>query len=526
MFPIAATLERLTADLTRDLSLFIPELILCGTIPFLLLLRLLFSTKTIPLAPVALAAVGTALVFALRTDLPTHGGTVTFGGMLLIDRFGLSVRVALLAYLLLAIPLGVLTKIPDREDAADFFTLMIGATIGLMLMTSARHLLMVFIAVEMASVPSYALAGFLKGRRPSSEAALKYVVFGAAASGTMLYGISLVAGTFGTGDMEEIAGQISYSRTQISLSAFAGVLLIFGGILFKLSAVPFHFWCPDVFTGAAAEVGAFLSVASKAASLALAARLIYYLGGTGVSHTNALAVLWAIIAGVTMTWGNLAAFGQTNVKRMLAYSTIAHAGLMMMTLTVFDYRAVPPLVYYIASYLCMNLGAFAVVAFVRNQTGSEELDTFDGLAKRSPVLALSMTVFMLSLLGLPPLAGFAAKFQVFAHLFENAHRYQHGEIGVFSWLYTGLLALAAINTALSAGYYLGVVRRMFLDTGEEAKAPLSVPFGGRVILSVLVGGVIALGGWWNPLTEQGIMAAKSFQHKSAKQKRLEMSQEQ
>lgn len=521
MFPGAATLDQLTAGLSRDAALFLPELVLCGCIPLLLLLRIAGPAKAFPLGLVALAAVAVAFVFCLRTPAPATGGLEVFGGMLVIDHFGVSVRLALLAYLGLAILLGMVTKIPDREDAADFLTLLLGGVTGLMLMTSAVHLLMVFIAVEMASLPSYAMAGFLKGKRTAGEGALKYVVYGAAASGTMLYGISLVAGATGTGSLPQIAHGLSYSETAAPLAAYAGVVLIFGGVLFKLSAVPMHFWCPDVFTGAAAEVGAFLSVASKAASLALAARLLFYLGGTGAVHTNAVSAAWALVAAVTMTWGNLGAFGQTNVKRLLAYSTIAHAGLMMMTLTVFDYRAVSPLVFYIASYLCMNMGAFAVVALVRNATGSEDVTAYDGLARRAPLLAGGMTIFLLSLLGLPPLAGFAAKFQVFAHLLDNARLSEGADVPLFSWIYGGLVLVAALNTALSAGYYVGLVRRMYLDGDAEAKMRLTVPVGGRMIVSLLVGGVVALGVWWNPLTERGRKAAKSFQHKAVREMRQE-----
>ena len=522
MFPGAVTFEQLTADLVRDLGLFVPELVLCGAIPLLLLARLLIPSKSFPLAIPALGLVACAIRFAITTPVASPGGTACFGGMLVIDQFGLFVRVALLGYLGLAILLGTITGIPDRDDAADFFTLLFGATIGLMLMASSRHLLMVFIAMEMASLPSYALAGFHKGKRVSSEAALKYVVFGAAASGTMLYGISLVAGCFGTGSLPAIAEQLTDPVAKVPLSALAGILLILAGMLFKLSAFPMHFWCPDVFTGAAAEVGAFLSVASKAASLSMAARLLYYLGaGQGSAHGNDLALLWGALAAITMTWGNLGAFGQTNIKRMLAYSTIAHAGLMMMTLTLFDDRAVSSLLYYMIAYLFMNLGAFAVVAMVRNATGSEEIAEFDGLVARSPMLGIPMAVFTLSLLGLPPLAGFAAKFQVFARLFENARHFETGDVSVVSWAFLGLLGVAALNTALSAGYYLALVRRMFLDASPQAHQPIVPPLAGRLLVCFLAGAVFALGVIWNPLNERGAIAAKSFQAKSAKQQRQE-----
>jgi NADH-quinone oxidoreductase subunit N len=365
-------------------------------------------------------------------------------------------RIFLLIFLCLVLWLSLATGIPDREDSADYSTLLLGGTLGMMLMVSANHLLMAFIAVEMASLPSYALAGFLKGRRQGSEAALKYVIYGASASGIMLYGISLIAGTIGTGSLPVIAQVIAQSKESFPLPVVVGAVCVLVGLGFKLSAVPFHFWCPDVFEGAAAEVGAFLSVASKGAALALTARFLFSMAsptidGRGELAGNTLSLLWALFAAITATFGNLAALPQTNIKRLLAYSTIAHAGFMMMALVPVGPLAIGPLLYYISAYLLMNLGAFAVVALVRNQTGAEDLQAFRGLIWRSPALAIGMTVFLLSLLGLPPLAGFAAKFQVFAILYDTGRAYGATDV-LFGWVYFGLLAVLALNTAISAGY--------------------------------------------------------------------------
>src|SRR5207302_1359058 len=268
-----------------------------------------------------------------------------FTGLLAYDNFTLFVRLFLLAFTILVIWLTILTGIPDQEDSADFYSLLLGAVVGMSLMASANHLLMVFIGVEMASLPSYALAGFLKGKRQSSEAALKYVVYGGGASGVMLYGISLLAGKFGTAYMPDLAAGITAAFKATSGPdpiLLLGMLLVLVGFAFKVSAVPFHFWCPDVFEGAAAEVAAFLSVACKGAGLALLGRL-----------------------------------------------------------------------------------AFAVVAFLRNQTGSEDLSSYRGLMQRAPVMAVTLGVFLFSLLGIPPLIGFAAKFQIFYALFEAGKLYSH-----------------------------------------------------------------------------------------------------
>jgi NADH-quinone oxidoreductase subunit N len=512
MFPSPSYVSGLSESLQRDLVAFLPELILCGTIVVMLLARLVTSLGRMHLGWFALVMSIIALVSAISA-WPGEGRS-SFSGLLVVDTFGLFFRAFLLAFLIFSIWLSLSTGIPDREDSADYFTLLVGGTLGMMLMASANHLLMLFVAVEMASVPSYALAGFLKGKRPGSEAALKYVVYGASASGVMLYGISLVCGVYGTGSLPAIAHTIADSTEGLSLPAVVGVICVIVGLGFKLAAVPFHFWCPDVFEGAAAEVGAFLSVASKAAALALSARFLIAISATiGGHYTDtmhfAIGIGWGLFAAVTATFGNLAALAQTNVKRLLAYSTIAHAGIMMMALLPVGPRAAGPLVYYVSAYLLMNLGAFAVVAFVRNGTGAEDLDAFRGLAKRSPLLAVGMAFFLLSLLGMPPLAGFAAKFQVFATLWDTGREYGRQD-ELLAWYFFGLLAVAAINTAISAGYYLRVIRAMTLDDPPADAGPIRVPICGQILIAVLTGLVLAVGILWDPLTRTADQAAKSF----------------
>ena len=519
MFPTQAFIDRISTGLQRDLIAFIPELILCGTIVVMLFARLVSSLNRVHLGMFGLAASAIALVTAIRFwpapwspvgSIPLTGGTAGFSGLLVFDSFGLYLRVFLLIFLCLSLWLSLLTGIPDRDDSADYTTLLIGGTLGMMLMVSASHLLTAFIAVEMASVPSYALAGFLKGKRQGSEAALKYVVYGASASGIMLYGISLIAGTCGTGYLPEIAHSLASPKGGFPLQVVVGIVCVVIGLGFKLSAVPFHFWCPDVFEGAAAEIGAFLSVASKAAALALTARFLFTLapGGRGDMASSSLALIWAVFAAVTATFGNFAALAQTNLKRLLAYSTIAHAGLMMMALVPIGPRAVGPLLYYISAYLLMNLGAFAVIALVRNRTGSEDIAAYRGLIRRSPFLAIGMAFFLLSLLGLPPLAGFAAKFQVFAVLYDTGREFGSTD-SPFLWVYFGLLLIAALNTAISAGYYLKIVRTMMLDEPEDS-GELSLSIGGRVLIGLLASLVVAAGILWDPLSRLANRGAHSF----------------
>ncbi len=405
-----------------------------------------------------------------------------FGGMVVYDRLTLFLRLFLLGFTALIIWLSLLTSIPDREDSADFYCLLLGATLGMMLMAAANHLLMIYLTVEMASLPSYALAGFLKGRRLSSEAALKYVVYGGGAAGVMLYGISLLAGKFGTAYLPDVAVAYvtaTYPAGHVVFDPILvlGTLFIMIGIAFKLSAVPFHFWCPDVFEGAAAEVAGFLSVASKGAALALLARVSVTLAGveplvagdstSWIYVAQYLIPALAFFAALTATFGNLAAYLQTNLKRLLAYSTIAHAGYMMMGLATLTRDGISAVLFYLIAYLFMNLGAFAVVAFLRNETGSEDLSDFRGLVRRSPWMVITLSVFLLSLLGIPPLIGFIAKFQIFQALYEAGEQYtRDNQPGLGMTLYV-LLAFGALNTVLSAVYYVKVMKVMIIDSRVE-----------------------------------------------------------
>jgi NADH-quinone oxidoreductase subunit N len=389
----------------------------------------------------------------------------------------------------------------------------------------------VFIGVEMASLPSYALAGFLKGRRQSSEASLKYVVYGGGAAGVMLYGISLLAGKFGTAYLPEVAAGLLAGP--LDLFAILGVLFVLIGIGFKVAAVPFHFWCPDVFEGASAEVAGFLSVASKGAALALLARIALGLAGlsalsldvatTQAEHTaqaaaqaanwmkaaGVLVPILAFFAALTATFGNLAAYGQTNLKRLLAYSTIAHAGYMMMGLAALNRAGAGAVLFYLVVYLFMNLGAFAVVAFLRNQTGSEDLSDFRGLIQRSPLLVLTLGVFLLSLVGLPPLAGFAAKFQIFSVIYQAGNDF--GTPGAvyspgLSYTMYALLVIGGLNTVISLFYYVKVLKVMILEKPlEEVESrpvePLPLAGGPAMYATLMAVMILVVGILWGWLDE-------------------------
>jgi NADH-quinone oxidoreductase subunit N len=545
-------IENLGVGLKADLLNFSPELALCSGIIVLLLLRLFKFLDRMHLSTVAMlfTLLGLALAFGqwrdlTQTEIRWHVGEVSkstdlFAGMLAFDKFTVFLRLFLLGFTALVIWLTTLTGIPDREDSADFYSLLLGATLGMSIMASANHLLMVFIGIEMASLPSYALAGFLKGKRQSSEAALKYVVYGGGASGIMLYGISLLAGRFGTGYLPDLAkgfGEVvrlapaTGGALGFDAILVLGTLFILVGIGFKLAAVPFHFWCPDVFEGASAEVAAFLSVASKGAALALLARFLLVLSGLGAPAVDV--TVWlklaryfapglAVFAALTATFGNLAAYVQTNLKRLLAYSTIAHAGYMMMGLATLTPEGAGAVLFYLVPYLFMNLGAFAIVAFLRNQTGSEDLSSFRGLIQRAPLLVVALAFCLFSLLGLPPLGGFAAKFQIFQVLYDAGKLYAD-KAPALSYTMYALLFIGGINSVLSLVYYIKVLKVMALDKSlDEVEGrmppPLPLRVGPAAYATLMAVAVLLLGILWDPLaraSDQGVDRFHTVQVKSS-----------
>ena len=521
----------LPAQIGSDVTAFLSELVLCGTVVALLLGRLLGIDRKMPGHWIAMA--GTLIAFGIAFGNVYANGpdayqvgedAQLFSGLLVNDGLTVFFRLFLLVFLVLVIALTVLSGIPDNEDGPDFYTLLIGATIGMMLMASANHLLMLFLAVEMASVPSYVMVGFLKGKRLSSEAALKYVVYGAGAAGVMLYGTSLVAGMLGTGQLHLVAeklGELLSSSseggvgTAMSTAAVRtivlGVMMILVGLAFKLSLVPFHFWCPDAFEGAPAEVGGFLSVASKAAAFALLIRVVHQLTGFG-DLAVPLAIGLGVIAVVSSTFGNLAAYFQTNVKRMLAYSTIAHAGYMLTGVVamlgaledgnqMLATDCVEGVLFYLSVYLFMNLGAFAIVALIRNRTYSEEIADYRGLKSECPWLCVMMAVCLFSLVGLPPLGGFVAKFFVLAPVWEAASI--HWSMGV-------LVGFALLNTVFSLFYYLKVPVAMFIADRPEDARPARTGSTEAVFVLLLTAPILLLG--MSPLISKLSLAAERVAH--------------
>ena len=583
------------ADTKLSLGLFGPELILCVTIFLILVVRIWPRGEKANGFVFLIAIAGSALALLtpcggqpwnLLQGAESYQRVELFTGMIVYDGLTVFIRGLLLVFAILFIVMTWLTGFANREDTTDVYTLVLGATLGMCLMASANHLLMIFLAVEMASVPSYVMAGLRRSRRKAGEAALKYSVYGAGAAGVMLYGISLVAGLANSAHLPTIAAELAAKTPAMQPSEMMvlalGGLMIMVGLAFKLSAVPFHFWCPDVFEGAGAEVSAFLSVASKAAALALLLRVaigfgliqpdaewqsvakaspsdisspsdiasqeeitlfnvadeegsaeaaaesseVLVLGASALSTPGSpsvlrfISLLVAFVAIITCTFGNLAAYGQTNINRLLAYSTIAHAGYMMMAIPAavsaisqLDAEpvlareaargAIAALAIYIGIYMFMNLGAFMIVAFLRNALGTENISDYAGLVRRMPGVVVCFAVILFSLVGLPPLAGFVGKFAIFAALVNSYN------VSGSAFLIV-LLVVGGLNTAISLFYYLRVVKVMTIDDEPEERLPseasiVSLP---GAYIACLAAMMLILFVGWNWLGELAENAAR------------------
>jgi NADH-quinone oxidoreductase subunit N len=479
-----AGFKRFIEATRTDLGHYGPELVLAATACALLIADLFVERRrSRDLAPIALLGTVATLFFVIsRAAGLEEQGLRLFSGMVVVDRFASFFQGIFLAGTAVTIVLAWLSRELEERPMGEFYAMLLGATLGMFLMVEATDYLVIFLAVELLSIPSYVLTGWIKRSRASSEAALKYVIYGSVSSGIMLYGFSLFFGMTGSMKLDGLARLVQSEAANphaIALAAF----FAFAGFGYKMAAVPMQFWAPDVYQGAPTAVTAWLSVTSKAAGIGLFIRFMHALGlGKAIAAEIDWVSLMALLAAVTMTLGNLAALFQNNIKRLLAYSSVAHVGYILMGVAAFGGAGELPgwkaVAFYLVAYLLMNLGAFACVVLIANQTRTEEIEGMRGLGVRAPALALSFAIFLVSLIGIPPTAGFAGKFQLFLVAVN------HKALGADGAVYHPLLWLAvvaAINTAISAYYYARVLKTMFLDEGPETK--LSVPaLGGGLVL--------------------------------------------
>ena len=404
---------------------------------------------------------------------PVPPASSPFFGLIICDPFSLAFR--WLALATTAIVLLLLMASQELEPAwrGECTSLLLLVGLGLMLMAEANHLLMAYVSMELVSLSSYALVGFLHERR-SAEAALKYLLFGALCSGIMLFGMSLLFGLTGTLAFPEIAAALAAVTGPMASAFLVAVVLMLAGLAFKISLAPFHMWTPDAYEGAPAAVTALLSVGPKAAGLALLLRMMEALKPAWPSLVPLLLGLTV----VTMTLGNLVALAQTNVKRLLAYSTIGQVGYLLIGFVAGTRLGYEALLVYLVAYLFMNLGAFACVVAVVNGTGSESVDAFRGLSRRAPVLALVCAVFLLSLAGVPPMLGFFGKLLLFGSALDAGQ--------------TGLAIVAAVNSAVALYYYVNLIRLMYFVPPSDA-SPLRPAFALRLALWLCAAATLGLG---------------------------------
>jgi NADH-quinone oxidoreductase subunit N len=434
-----------------------------------------------PLAYIAISGMAIALiaVLVLRGE---H--KVGFYGSVVLDGFALFAYGVFLIAGILALLLSLDYLELEHINLGEYYVLVLGAIAGMMLMVAANNLIVIFLALETFSICLYVLAGFERTRERSQEAALKYFLLSAFASGFLLYGMALTYGATGSTGLPQIAAYLKAHASTNDPILIAGMALMIVGFAFKMSAVPFHTWTPDVYEGSPTPVTAMMSVGTKLAAFAAFVRLFGV--ALPVVHVHWEGIVW-LLAVITMVGGNVAAVVQTNVKRMLAYSSIAHAGYLL--IAVFTARGdgssgdgVPSLLFYFIVYTFMNIGAFAVVAAI-GQTGEENtyLHDFAGLGVRKPWLAAAMAVFLLSLAGFPPLAGFWAKFYVFSTALQD----NHGELAV----------IGVLCSVVSVYYYFRVIYYMYFRPSGESAPVFRVPPALGIALGVCVAGSVVLGFW-------------------------------
>jgi len=479
-----------------SLHLFAPEIALTLGIVLLLVLDLVFSLKRRGAALVALVTLVTAGVMTLVT-----GGVnqELFNGLIVRDGFSDFFKLLFLVVTGVTVVIALRSKDAidytdgrDRE-ATEFFALLLTLNLGMNLMAASSDLLLAYLSLEMVSLVSYIVVGFRRRNLQSSEAALKYVIYGGVASGVMLFGLSLMYGAAGATDFESVRAALAGQGPGGLYLTVMAVVFVLAGFGYKVASVPFHMWCPDVYEGAPTPVTAFLSVGPKAAGFALLIRFFTDTWGAVPGEAEMFAAPWPVLLGViaaaTMTLGNLGAILQQNIKRMLAYSSIAHAGYLLMAFCVFSPEAEQAIMFYLVAYLFMNLGAFTVVIGFAEAGVGETIDSYKGLGLRAPLFAAFMTIFLISLTGVPPMAGFIGKFYLFAAVIHRG--------GTFFWV---LALIGILNSAISLFYYARVLKAMFFTPAVD-DTPLPVPVLHRATALALAVPTIFFGLYWGPLME-------------------------
>jgi len=458
-------------DNFQSLKYFLPETILSIAVLVIISVDLIAGRANLRrTAALTLLGVAGAAVATIAT-MDSHAARGLFGGLIARDPLSDFFKLFFLATTAVIGAGAMRAKdaidyTDGDKESAEFYTLMLTTTIGMFLMSSSTDLLTAFLSLEMVSIMSYILSGFKRRDRKSSEASLKYVIYGGVASGVMLYGMSLLYGLAGSTSVAQVHAAVA--ATPATATVVLAVILCLAGFGYKIASVPFHMWCPDVYQGAPTPVTAFLSVGPKAAGFALLIR--FFSGfipegiGSGMAAVTPWPLLLAVIACATMTLGNFAALGQSNLKRMFAYSSIAHAGYLLLGLCAGGDSGNRAILLYLVTYLFMNIGAFTVIIALSDAGLGEELLDYRGLGKRAPFAALTMAVFLFSLTGLPPFAGFLGKYFLFAAVVAKG-----------GTLLTTVAVIGVLNSAVSLFYYARILKAMYFESAPEGAGPLTIP---------------------------------------------------
>ena len=479
----------------QSLSFYYPELILIGVILVAIIYDLtIHQSKSGNVGWVLVAgliAVAGAIYFQEQRV------TTLFTDSIVLDPFASFFKLIIILATIFVSIVSLQSGELKEYRKGEYFTLLGIIVFGLFLMVSTVDLIMVYLSIEIVSIMSFVLAGYLKQNTRSNEAGLKYVVYGAFSSGIMLFGLSYIYGLTGSTNYFLIQQAIATMDASANTALFMAMIMVLAGFGYKISSVPFHFWTPDVYEGAPTTITAYLSIAPKAGAFAMMIRFFNQVladGGAmgGLDASSVASLPWAnimsLLAVITMTLGNVVAIQQNNIKRMLAYSSIAHAGYMLLAMPVMSGDSVYAIMIYLVMYLFMNLGAFFVVITVKNKTGGETFDDYKGLGWEMPLIGVVMTIFMVSLTGLPPSAGFVGKFYIFASLIKGGNQ--------FYWL----VVVGGINSVISLYYYFRVVKVMFLE-GERKDTILQPPtvMAGMLLATAIP--TVILGIYWTPVAD-------------------------
>ena len=502
--PSGAEIQSVIATLKSSVSYYLPEIFLSALFLVVILVDLIFRPKKHhPLSLTSLAGLLASLYFIWQQHAMT--GREIFFGMYVIDEFAIFFKY----FFVLSGVIAVLISMASDElnlrasGLGEYYALVIGMVIGMVMMASSADLLMIFLSMELVSLSAYVLTGYLKREPRSTEGALKYLIYGAVSSGLMIYGFSIIYGLTGETNIIEI-GRVLGERGYDPVTLMTASIMILAGIGYKVGAVPFHFWSPDVYEGAPIPVTAFLSVASKAAGFALLIRFFYVAvphggGAEPLSPGSEWLLLLMILSVASMIYGNIVALWQTNVKRLLAYSSIAHAGYILLGIIVMDELGTQATLFYMLSYLLMNFGAFLVAVIIANKTGSENIEDYRGLGRRMPLAGAAMTVFLISLVGLPPTVGFIGKLMIFSALLAKG--------SIFLWL----ALIGILTSVISLYYYMLIPLNMYL---RESSEPLPDTIKAGVLPQVVTAGLMLLtlyfGIFFTPLSDFAHYAIRVF----------------